>query len=182
MILVKTLSGQQALKDRHGDLTPRQRSAFILFDGQRALEQVLAATAAMGITVADVKTMVDRGLLQLQEGSGVAPGALDGAAPAVAATAAPSAPKPGSLAPAAGSPAIDVSGAAGGSERSPMHRYQAAYPIATALTAQLGLRGFRLNLAVEGVGSFDELAALAPRIREAVGEARFAPLQNALYG
>lgn len=182
MILVKTLSGQQALKDRHGDLTPRQRSAFILFDGQRALEQVLAATAAMGITVADVKTMVDRGLLQLQEGSGVAPGALDGAAPAVAATAAPSAPKPGSLAPPAGSPAIDVSGAAGGSERSPMHRYQAAYPIATALTAQLGLRGFRLNLAVEGVGSFDELAALAPRIREAVGEARFAPLQNALYG
>jgi len=182
MILVKTLSGQQALKDRHGDLTPRQRSAFILFDGKRALEQVLAATAAMGITVADVKTMVDRGLLQLQEGSGVAPGALDGAAPAVAATAAPSVANPGSLAPAAGSPAIEVSGAAGGSERSPMHRYQAAYPIATALTAQLGLRGFRLNLAVEGVGSFDELAALAPRIREAVGEARFAPLQNALYG
>lgn len=30
-----------------------------------------------------------------------------------------------------------------GSGRSPMERYQAAYPIATELTAGLGLRGFR---------------------------------------
>jgi hypothetical protein len=35
MILVKTDVGQQALKDRSVPLTPRQRSAFILFDGNK---------------------------------------------------------------------------------------------------------------------------------------------------
>lgn len=159
MILVKTQSGQQALKDRHGGLTPRQRSAFILFDGKRALEQVLADTATMGITVADVKSMVDQGLLELLEGSSGSTASLDPTA-----------------VPTAAAPA-----AAASSGRSATERYQAAYPIATALTADLGLRGFRLNLAVEGVAGFDDLAALAPRIREAVGDAKFARLQKALY-
>ena len=62
-----------------------------------------------------------------------------------------------------------------------MERYKAAYPIATELTAGLGLRGFRLNLAVEGVGSFEDLAALAPKIREAVGDAKFERLDKALF-
>ena len=68
-----------------------------------------------------------------------------------------------------------------GSGRSPMERYKAAYPIATELTAGLGLRGFRLNLAVEGAGSFEDLAALAPKIREAVGDAKFERLDKALF-
>ena len=45
----------------------------------------------------------------------------------------------------------------------------------------MGLRGFRLNLAVEGTSSFEELAALAPKIREAVGDAKFARLDKALF-
>ena len=57
MTLVKTSAGQQALKDRHGSLTPRQRSAFILFDGKRTTAEILAATAAMGIMGRDMNTM-----------------------------------------------------------------------------------------------------------------------------
>ena len=64
MILVKTQSGQQSFKDRHGTLTQRQRSAFILFDGKRTTDQVLAATAAMGITMQDVESMLEQGLLE----------------------------------------------------------------------------------------------------------------------
>jgi len=139
-------------------LTQRQRSAFILFDGKRTTEQVLAATAPMGITPDDVQTMIDQGLL--------APPA--GAAPA----------------PVAGSDAAGAAEASGtkGSGRSAQERYQEAYPIATGLTAELGLRGFRLNLAIEGAGSFDDLAALAPKIREAVGDAKYARLEVALFG
>ena len=37
MVFVKTQAGQEALKDRHGGLSSRQRSAFILFDGKRTL-------------------------------------------------------------------------------------------------------------------------------------------------
>lgn len=72
MTLVKTSAGQQALKDRHGSLTPRQRSAFILFDGKRSTDDVLSATAAMGITREDVQAMIDQGLLASASGGAAA--------------------------------------------------------------------------------------------------------------
>ena len=169
MVLVKTPAGQEALKDRHGSLSSRQRSAFILFDGKRTTGEILAATAAMGITQDDVQTMIAQGLL--------AP--VGGLMPAAAASLAAS---PAAV--LAEAPATDlgiVASPVEGSGRSPMERYQAAYPIATELTAALGLRGFRLNLAVEGAGSFEDLAALAPKIREAVGDAKFVRLDKALF-
>ncbi|GKS97160.1 hypothetical protein [Acidovorax sp. SUPP2825] len=156
MLLVKTSAGHLALKDRHGALTSRQRSAFILFDGKRTLAQVLAATATMGIGMDDVLAMVGQGLLSLPDGS--APD-LQNASPE------------GTPAPATGE-----------ASSSPMERYQAAYPIATEITSSLGLRGFRLNLAVEGARSFDDLAALAPKIRELVGDEKYRRLERALFG
>lgn len=62
----------------------------------------------------------------------------------------------------------------------PQERYAAAYPIATRLTASLGLRGVRLNLAVEAASSVDDLVALSGKIRDAVGPEKFAPLEAAL--
>lgn len=64
---------------------------------------------------------------------------------------------------------------------SPQERYAAAYPIATKLTAALGLRGVRLNIAVEGATCYEDLLALSPKIREAVGPEKFAPLEAALH-
>lgn len=167
MVLVKTQAGQEALKDRHGSLSSRQRSAFILFDGKRTTQDVLAATAAMGITADDVQAMIAQGLLASLSGQ-----------PATVGTSGASSQAAG------GASATDLGTVATpmeGSGRTPKERYQAAYPIATALTAGLGLRGFRLNLSVEGTGSFDDLAALAPKIREAVGDAKFEQLDKALF-
>ena len=165
MVLVKTPAGQQALKDRHGSLSSRQRSAFILFDGKRSTAEILAATAAMGITRDDVQAMIDQGLLM--SASGAAAGA-------------------GGAGDVLGGVATDLGTVASSqledSGRSPTERYQAAYPIATELTAAMGLRGFRLNLAVEGAGSFEDLAALAPKIREAVGDEKYERLEKALFG
>lgn len=158
MVLVKTQTGQEALKDRHGALTSRQRTAFILFDGKRTTPEVLAATASMGITQDDVQAMLAQGLLA------PAAGGMGGPVSMVAHDAAS---------------ALELSDEVSG--RSFMERYQAAYPVAAALTASLGLRGFRLNLAVEGAGSFEDLAALAPKIREAVGDAKFNRLEQALF-
>ncbi|HEY8356892.1 MAG TPA: hypothetical protein VIL30_05470 [Ramlibacter sp.] len=59
-------------------------------------------------------------------------------------------------------------------------RYLEAYQVATRLTSGLGLKGFRLNLAVEAASNFDDLVALAPRIRDAVGPEKYAPLEAAL--
>lgn len=172
MIYAKTETGQQVVKDRSVPLTPRQRSAFILFDGKRSVEGVLVATAGMGVTEEDIQFMADSGLL--------AP--VDGAA-AVAVVAAP-VPRSSATAPATVAPEVAAAPPepAESSGRSNQQRYQDAYPIATQLTANMGLRGFRLNLAVEGAGSFEKLLELSPKIREAVGPEKFARLDQALNG
>ena len=150
MILVKTEAGHQALKDRSIPLSPRQRSAFILFDGKRSVDDVLAA--GMGIVREDIDQMVALGVLEPAAGS-----------------AAPPAEAPAAAAPAQGS-----------SGRSRQQRYKDAYPIATQLTGSLGLKGFRLNLQVEGTTSYEDLVALAPKIRAAVGPEKAAALDKAL--
>ena len=150
MILVKTEAGQQVLKDRSVPLTPRQRSAFIQFDGKRSIDDVLAS--GLGIGREEVDQMVALGLLAPLAGQPPA------AAPAVSA-----APPP-----------------AASSGRSRQQRYKDSYPIATQLTGSLGLMGFRLNLQVEGTTSYEDLLALAPKIRAAVGPEKAAALDKAL--
>ncbi|HNZ92256.1 MAG TPA: hypothetical protein PKM82_13720 [Acidovorax sp.] len=163
MLLVKTQAGQDLFKERRGGWTLRQRAAFILFDGKRVAAEVLAATAPMGITPEDVHAMVAQGLLAPAAAQAVAGPELTVAH--------------GDL---SGSKRSKRSDEASG--RSSKERYQAAYPVATELTASLGLRGFRLNLAVEAAGSFADLAALAPKIRQAVGDVPFTRLDQALFG
>jgi hypothetical protein len=63
MLIVKTESGQRVMKDRSVPLSPRQRSAFILVDGKRSLEEVLKATAPMGVTRQDIEHLLELGLV-----------------------------------------------------------------------------------------------------------------------
>jgi hypothetical protein len=154
MILVKTEAGQLAFKERTIRLEPRQRSAFILCDGKRSVEEVQAA--GMNITVEDLEQLISLGMLAAAPGSSPVP-----AAPVATAVAAGLAERPAP-------------------NSSTQDRYKLAYPIATRLSSSLGLRGFRLNLAVEGTSSYEELLALAPRIRAAVGAAKAAELDDAL--
>ena len=60
-------------------------------------------------------------------------------------------------------------------------RFAEAYPVATMLTSNLGLRGYRLNTEVEAARSYMDLLALAPRIRQAVGEVRYEMLDRVLH-
>src|SRR4051812_36140788 len=156
MKLVKSEVGQKVLKDRSVPLTPRQRAAFIMFDGRNTVDQVLAATASVGVTREDVEHLLQLGLLDQVAGSVSAPAPL---APEAAA------PAPAEL-----------------SDRTPQQRYQDAYPVATRLTAGMGLRGFRLNLAVEQAMNYQALCELAPRIKDAVPPGDYLALHRALYG
>jgi hypothetical protein len=156
MILVKTEAGQRALKDRSVPLSPRQRSAFILFDGKRSVDDVLAA--GMGIAPEDIDQMVELGVLA--PAGGVSP-----EMPTLSSDTTP--------------PSASAAGPAGAG-RSKQQRYKDAYPIATQLTGSLGLMGFRLNLQVEGTTSYEDLVALAPKIRAAVGPEKAAVLDKAL--
>lgn len=180
MILVKTEAGQQVFKDRSVPLSPRQRTAFILFDGKRSVDEVLAA--GNGITREEIDQMVDLGLLQPVAGSkaAAAPKAPESAsASKTAGTAAPPSAA-GSRPPEAAKPKPAESAPAPAAGRSRQQRYKDAYPIATQLTGALGLMGFRLNLQVEGTASYEDLVALAPKIRAAVGAEKAAALDKAL--
>ena len=160
MIYSKTALGQTALQNRSLALIPRQRSAFIMFDGKRDLKAVLSATSSLGVTPDDVNHLISLGLL--------APHA--------------SAPLGAVLSPAAPQTTAALSYNADGQPTiSAQAHYSKAYPIAIRLTSELGLRGFRLNLAVEAAGDIDKLKELAPKIREAVGPEKFLELENALY-
>jgi hypothetical protein len=177
LVLTKTQLGLEFLKDRRSGLSPRQRSAFILFDGKRSTRDILAATAPMGITADDVATMVTQQLLEpvaATETSVAATAAAKPARSATGATGAAPASEP-SVWPASLPEGATVS------DRSAQERYQSAYKVATELTASLGLRGFRLNLAVEGSSNYDDLVALAPKIRDAVGAERCSRLDDALF-
>ena len=150
MLVAKTDLGLRVVQDKSIPLTPRQRAALILVDGKRSLKDLQAAMAAAGSAEAELERLFELGLVLDQDPE---------------ATAAERAAQ---------------EAAQRHKTRSPMERYSEAYPIATRLTAGLGLRGFRLNLAVEAAGSYEDLLALAPRIREAVGPERFAGLDDAL--
>lgn len=140
----------QVMKDRSVALSPRQRAAFILFDGKRTRDDVLAATAAVGVRDEHVEQLLELGLL----------------ADAAQRHSADTVPMGLAELPAA---------------RPPQQRYAEAYPIAVQLTSGVGLRGSSLNLAVEAAAGYEQLAALGPKIREAVGPEKYLPLALALH-
>lgn len=153
MIYIKTELGQTALQNRSIPLTPRQRSAFIMFDGKRSVDDVLKATAGLQVTADDLVHLVSLGLLAPLVPSGLVKT----------------------------DPPITDHMPDGSPTLSAQEHYSRAYPIAIKLTSALGLRGFRLNLAVEGAADLEQLQALAPKIKEAVGPEKFKELQDALY-
>ena len=169
----KTEAGQLALHDRASSLSRRQRSAFIMFDGRRSVEDVLRLTAGLGVNEDDIAHM--RRLAYLEE---------DEAVSRVFSATNPQPTQPPSLypefdestVPSSGQPVIDPASPLAVAQAS----YLNAYPIATRLTSELGLRGFLLNLAVESAGSVEKLRELAPKIGAAVGSVKFRELEDAL--
>lgn len=158
MKYIKTEAGQQAFKERSAALSSRQRTAFIMFDGNKTVEQVLIATSGMGVNPSDVDHMVELGFLSPAPGQALL-------AEAQAAQA-----------------AAQLSAVEAFSARSAQDRYKEAKPLATQLTAKLGLRGFRLNLSVESASGFDDLMVLLPKIKEAAGPQACQELERALKG
>jgi hypothetical protein len=163
MKYAKTEAGQLALKERSPQLTSRQRSAMILFDGKKTVDQVLAATAGLGIVATDIDHLLALGFLVPVEG-----GASAASAPSAAQPASPAGPS------AAATPGHAPSAA------SKSELFSQAWPVATRLTATLGLRGFRLNVAVERCMDYDELLTLLPKITEALGPEKTRELREAL--
>ena len=175
MLLIKTESGQAAFKERSSRFSSRQRSAFILVDGKKTVDQLLSAASGLGVTQADLDYMIEQGFLSVNftgaEASAPAPLGFQEAPSAepipmlpvqlpVAETGPPASPAPAVL--------------------TEQERYQLAKPLATQLTATLGLRGFMLNLSVESASGYQALVDLLPQIQKAVGVKAARELERAL--
>ena len=177
MVYVKTEDGQRAFRERSAIFSARQRAAFIMFDGVKSVEQVLAATTSFGVTGLDIEHMVTQGCLMEVATSGLLAGAAttpSKASPAPVVAAAPASALVPVPAPASALNAPPIN------QRTPQERYSRAKPLATQLTASLGLRGFLLNLGVESASGYDDLLALFPKIQSAVGAKKCAELERVL--
>lgn len=148
LVYKKTAKGQQVLNDRSIALPHRQRMAFILFDGRASVQDILATTQGIKVTMSDIEDLFRLGLIE----------AIGAAEPA--------------------SPGEPSSQAVSASEH--QSRYQRAYPLAVQLTAGLGIRGFKLNLAVEAAMGYAQLLELLPKIQQARGLSACAELEAAL--
>ena len=159
------------MKERSPLLSARQKSTMILFNGVKSTNDVLTLVAGLGVTKVDVDQMIAHGFLVDS-----APGA------SVPAVAPPITGKP-ATAPATGAPPTqpDPTPVASGLTTN-QQRFATAWPLATQLTAGLGLRGFLLNLSVESAAGYDDLLALFPKIQAAVGVEKSAGLESALKG
>ncbi len=158
----KTELGRQTFKEHSSAINARQRSAFIMFDGVKDDAMILKLMAGMGLTVDDIQHLVSLGLIEEVGGMQTAAASTSVAA------------KPATV-----SASVADSAAPTLTEQ---QLYQRAYPVAIKLTSGLGLRGFRLNMSVEGASSYEDLLAVAPKIKEAVGDEKFAELARALKG
>jgi hypothetical protein len=156
----KTALGLQVMKDRSVSLTPQQRSALILVDGKRDAGEVLRMTTAMGVTVKDIEVLIAMGLTESDETIG----SLAVSAVASADSTATPAPAPQVAAVESG---ID---------------FQIALNAAITLCSELGFKGFSLNMALTGVDSLQKLQKLAPEIRKAAGDKKYALLHPYIFG
>ena len=167
MIWGKTDAGRLEMQTRALVKERARRNLLLLIDGAKSDAMLLGGLA--GITEADFAALHELGLIE--------PVAEAPARPHRAANAAPGASAP---TPAPAAPAEPAAPAA------PLDYAQFTAALTQMISAELGLRGFVLTLAVEKAGTIEELRAVADRtiaqIAERKGEARAAIARRALYG
>jgi hypothetical protein len=153
MIYVKTDSGRQALKERAESMPRKYHFPFLACDGVRDSADILRASASQGFLEADLQHLAQLGYIK-----------------AVVAQ---------SAAGSKSEPVLPTAAQVANTQRN-VNSLIEAQQMATALTAKLGLRGFRVNMAVEAAHSLADLRALLPRIQEAVGPAAAKALADLL--
>ena len=167
MIWVKTDAGRAEMQNRALVKERARRNLLLLIDGVKSEEMLLANLA--GITAADFQ--------ELRK--------LDLIAPAAGAVTVGNSPRVSS--PDSNRPTIPQPLGPGGAAASTSLDYsQFTAALTQLISANLGLRGFTLTLAVDKASTIEELREVAQRvieqIRERKGDAVAAEARRTLYG
>jgi hypothetical protein len=156
VVVTKTALGVQVMKDRSVSLSAQQRSALILCDGKRTADEVLRMTAGVGVTLQDLEVLASKGLIDVITNSPVEQG---------------------------GALAVQLEPASQPVSAPPRKAdFRQARDTAITLCADLGFKGFSLNIAVVDADSMDKLKKLAPEIRRLAGDAKYRPLHEQIFG
>ena len=177
LILKKTDKGMEALRARDPALPHRMRPAFIMFDGQKSIEQVMALAPSAGgqlQVLEDIKQLLQQGLLELLRSGDASQ------APPSASDLMDSLAVPAPTAQPAAAPAAPLTTSAAISD--PGERYIKAYAAASQLVSGLGLKGFRLQLQLERAQGYDGLVAILPKLREVIDAKKLRPIEAILLG
>jgi hypothetical protein len=166
VIWVKTEAGRLEMQSRALVKERAQRNLLLVIDGIKTEEMLLQGLA--GISMTDFEVLQSLGLIAPVAGSGNVRLGRPASSPAVA----EAAPAPAASAPIEAAAPLDYA------------QFTAA--LTQMISAELGLRGFVLTLAVEKAGTIEELRAVADRtiaqIAERKGEAKAAAARRQLYG
>jgi len=158
----KTEAGRVEMQSRTLVKERARRNLLLLIDGAKTDAMLLGGLA--GITAADFEALHELGLIE----------------PVAEAPARPHRANP------AAAPAAPVAPAEPAAPAVPLDYAQFTAALTQMISAELGLRGFVLTLAVEKAGTIEELRAVADRtiaqIAERKGEARAAVARRTLYG
>jgi hypothetical protein len=161
VIWVKTDAGRAEMQSRALIKDRARRNLLLLIDGMKSEEMLLANLA--GITAADFQELRKLDLIAPAAGA-VTVGSPERAANADSASTTIPLPLPAG----------------------PLDYAEFTAALTKLISANLGLRGFTLTLAVEKAGTIEELRDVARRtieqIRERKGEATAAEARKTLYG
>jgi len=164
MIWQKTDAGRIEMTARALVKERAQRNLLLLIDGAKSEDMLLANVA--GVTLEDLRALEGMGLIAPVSGSGSSRLHAGGAAA-------------GAASPAASAPAAPA-------EVGELDYAKFTAALTQMISAELGLRGFTLTLAVEKAGTIEELRDVADRtieqIRSRKGEPAAQKARRALYG
>jgi hypothetical protein len=166
VIWTKTEAGRLEMQTRALVKERAQRNLLLVIDGIKTEEVLLKGLA--GISITDFEALQSLGLIAPVAGSGQ-----------VRIGRAPHAPAPSA-------PVPDLPLEVPVEADAPLDYAQFTAALTQMISAELGLRGFVLTLAVEKAGTIEELRAVADRtiaqIAERKGEAKAAAARRQLYG
>ena len=154
MIYIKTELGRRALKERSEAMPRKYHFPFMMCDSVRDHADILTAEARTGFSFSDIEQMIQLGFIAPLPPKAVAARLDSVTTPVVAVQTMPT--------------------------QAQANVFFEASKIATALSANLGLRGFRLNLAVQTASNLADLDALLPQLEKALSSQAVKPLADLL--
>ncbi len=159
MIWTKTDAGREEIQARAKLKDRSLRTLLLLIDGIKSEDMLLAHLT--GVKREDFQQLLALDLIAPAAG-GVKLGS--GPAPATSASSSSAAPSP------AAAPAVDTRPTVPAAIEPELDYGSFVSTLTKLISANLGLRGFTLTLAVEKAGTIEELRAVAARVLEQIGE------------